>query len=339
MLSKKLTYGVLFAAGIAGVSFPALSAELNVYSHRQSFLINPFLKAFEKEAGVKVNVVFAAKGLVQRLLAEGARSPADVVLTVDIARLSAYVEKDLFAPVSSPKLMKNIPAHLRDRKNRWFGLSTRARIVAVSKDRVKEGEIKRIEDLADPKWKGRICTRPGSHVYNRALLASLVAAHGEQKAEAWARGLVANLARRPQGNDRAQAKAIYEGVCDVAVMNSYYYGNMKNSKKAAQRKWADAMRIVFTNQGDRGNHVNISGGGVAKHSRNKALAVKLLEFLTEQKAQKLYGEINFEFPVNPATEPGAEVKSWGTFKQDRLPINKIAELTPVAQRIIDRVGW
>ena len=179
------------------------ATELNVYSHRQPFLINPFLKEFEKQTGTKINVVFASKGLVQRLLAEGSRSPADVVLTVDIGRLYAYADKNLFAQVLSEKLSKNIPAHLRDKNNRWFGLSKRARIIAISKDRVGVNEIKRIEDLAESKWKGRICSRPGSHVYNRALLASMIAAHGEEKAEIWARKLVSNFARRPQGNDRA----------------------------------------------------------------------------------------------------------------------------------------
>ncbi|MBK18205.1 MAG: iron ABC transporter substrate-binding protein [Rhodospirillaceae bacterium] len=335
-LINKTVVAVLLAVGLIA---PVAAAELNVYSHRQPFLINPFLKAFEKESGIKVNVVFASKGLVQRLLAEGARSPADVVLTVDIGRLYAYVDKNLFSAVTSEKLSKNIPAHLRDSGNRWFGLSKRARIVAISKDRVKPSEITQIEDLAKPKWKGRVCSRPGSHVYNRALLASVVAAKGEKAAEAWARGLVANLARRPQGNDRAQVKAIYEGVCDVAIINSYYFGKLKTSKIADQRGWAKGIQILFTNQKDRGNHVNISGGGVVKFSKNKKAAVKLLEFLTEQTAQTLYGEINFEFPINPKTESSAEVKSWGAFKEDQLRIEKIAELTPVAQRIIDRVGW
>jgi iron(III) transport system substrate-binding protein len=337
-----IKYLILIAALAILMGLPLRSAnanEINVYSHRQPFLINPFLKAFEKKTGIKVNVVFSSKGLVQRLLAEGPRSPADVVLTVDIGRLYAYVDKKLFAAISSKKLSSNIPPHLRDSGNRWFGLSKRARIVAIAKGRVKPSEIKRIEDLANPKWKGRICSRPGSHVYNRALLASLIAAHGEKEAEAWARGLVSNLARRPQGNDRAQVKAIYEGVCDIAIINSYYYGKLKTSKIAAQRGWADSMQIVFTNQSDRGNHVNISGGGVAKYSKNKGSAVKLLEFLTEQTAQTLYGKINYEFPINPKTVPSPEVKSWGSFKEDNLRIEKIAALTPIAQRIIDRVGW
>jgi iron(III) transport system substrate-binding protein len=340
--AKGLRLAALLAAAavvLAGPARPLHAAELNVYSHRQPVLINPVLKAFEKETGVKVNVVFSATGLVQRLLAEGARSPADVVLTVDIGRLYAYADKGLLAPVSSDLLTANIPARLRDRENRWFAFSKRARVLATARQRVGPDEIRRMEDLADPKWKGRICTRPGSHVYNRALMASMIAAHGEEAAEEWARGLVANLARRPQGNDRSQVKAIHEGVCDVAIINSYYYGKLKTSDVPEQRAWADSVRIVFTNQQGRGNHMNISGGGVARHSRNKALAVSLLEFLTKETAQKLYGEVNAEYPVNPRVAPSAEVRSWGSFLEDELPIGRIAELAPAAQRIIDRVGW
>ncbi|NDD08541.1 MAG: extracellular solute-binding protein [Rhodobacteraceae bacterium] len=240
-----------------------------------------------------------------------------------------------------PTLEKNIPAHLRSPENTWFALSKRSRILATSKDRVGAAEITRIEDLADPKWKGRICTRPGSHVYNRALMASIIAHHGSEAAEEWAKGLVANLARKPQGNDRAQVKAIYEGVCDVALINSYYYGNMKFSEDAEQRAWADAMNIVFPNQGenDRGAHINVSGGGVAIHSKNKEAAIKLLEFLSEATSQKLYGEVNYEYPVNPAVIVDGELASWGTFKEDQLPIQKIADLSREAQMMIDRVGW
>ena len=318
---------------------PSFSSELNIYSHRQPFLINPFLKAFEKETQTKINVVFASKGLVQRLQAEGARSPADLVLTVDIARLYAYADKKLFAAVKSKKLLRNIPEHLRDPGNRWFALSKRARVVAIAKKRVQANEIQRIEELSRPKWQGRICSRPGSHVYNRALLASLIAANGASEAQRWAQGLVKNLSRRPQGNDRAQVKAIFEGVCDVAIINSYYFGKLKKSDVISHREWAKSVRILFTNQKDRGNHINISGGGVAIHSKNKKLAVQFLEFLTEEKAQRLYGKINFEFPVNPRIKPVGEVRSWGAFKEDQIKIEKIATLAPMAQRIIDKVGW
>ena len=201
------------------------------------------------------------------------------------------------------------------------------------------GEITRIEDLADPKWKGRICTRPGSHVYNRALLASLVAHYGEAKAQSWAEGLVANLARRPQGNDRAQAKAIFSGECDVAIMNHYYYGKMLTSDEAEQREWAEAITLIFPNQQDRGAHINISGGGVAKYAPNKENAIKFLEFLVSDDAQRLYGDINYEYAVT-ATAPLSEaLEMWGNFKGDELPIEALSDNVVTAQMIIDRVGW
>ncbi len=327
------------AASLMTAAGPALASELNLYSHRQPFLIKPFLDAYTKKTGTKVNVVYASKGLAQRLEAEGERSPADVILTVDIARLSVYADKDLLSPVDSEILKKTIPAHQRDPDNRWFALSKRARIIAVAK-RAKDAQtITSYEDLADPKWRGRICTRIGSHVYNRALVASLIHHAGAEKAEAWTKGLIANLARRPQGNDRAQVKAIHEGVCDIAIINSYYFGAMKYSDKAEQRKWAEAVTLIFPNQDGRGSHINISGGGIAKHSKNKAEAQRFLEFLTTEEAQKLYESINFEYPVNASVPLTDELKSWGTFKEDDMPISRIAELAPQAQKVIDTAGW
>ena len=321
---------------------PYLNAkEINIYSHRQPFLINPFLDLFSQETGIKTNVVYSKKGLAQRLKAEGENSPADVILTVDIGRLYVYDDLDLLAPIDSKKLKNNIPNYLRSPDNTWFGLSKRARVIVVHNDKIAEGEITRIEDLANPKWKGKICSRPGSHVYNRGIMASVLAALGEEEAEKWAKAMVANFAKRPQGNDRAQVKAIHEGECEIALINNYYFGKLKFSEDPEQRKWVESVRLVFPNQaeGDRGAHVNISGGGIAKFSKNKEEAQKLLEFLTSEKAQKLYGEINFEYPANLKIEPGDELKSWGSFREDTLPIIKIAELAPDAQKIIDRVGW
>lgn len=315
--------------------------EINIYSHRQPFLINPFLELFTKETGIKTNVIYSKKGLAQRLQAEGENSPADIVLTVDIGRLYVYEDLGLLAPVKSKKLIKNIPAHLRSPNNSWFGLSKRARIIVVNKQNIQKGEITKIEDLSDIKWKGKICSRPGSHVYNRGIMASVIAAHGERKAEEWAKKMVRNFAKRPQGNDRAQVKAIYEGECDIALINNYYFGKLKFSNDEEQRKWIENVRIIFPNQGlnDRGAHINISGGGIAKHSKNKKDALALLEFLTNENSQKLYGEINFEYPVNPKVSPTDELIKWGNFREDKLSIIKIAELAPIAQKIIDRVGW
>ena len=319
----------------------SVAGEINIYSHRQPFLINPFLDFFTAETGITTNIIYSKKGLAERLQAEGENTPADIVLTVDIGRLYVYQDKELLAPINSSILEENIPQHLRSKDNTWFGLSKRARVIVIAKDRVNFEEIKRIEDLADSKWKGRICSRPGSHVYNRALMASIVAAHGEIKAENWVNGLVANFARRPQGNDRAQIKAIFEGQCDIAIINNYYFGKLKFSTDPQQRKWTKNLKLIFPNQaeGDRGSHINISGGGVVKFTKNKKDAIALLEFLTSQKAQELYGEINFEYPVNLNVVPSQELLSWGKFREDQLPIVKIAELAPLAQKLIDRSGW
>ena len=318
-----------------------IGAEVNIYSHRQPFLINPFLDKFTEETGIKTNVVYATKGLAQRLKAEGKNSPADVILTVDIGRLYIYDDLDLLAPINSNVLDKNIPQNLKSPENKWFALSKRSRVIVTSKDRVMEGQITKIEDLANQKWKGRICSRPGSHVYNRALMASLILSLGENAAEEWAKKFVANLSRRPQGNDRAQVKAIFEGQCDISIINNYYFGKLKYSEDTKQREWAKGVRLIFPNQGteDRGAHINISGGGVAKYSKNKKEAVALLEFLSKAQSQKMYGEINFEYPVNPNVETTEELKSWGSFKSDSLPIISIAQKAYDAQKIIDKVGW
>jgi len=331
---------ILLLILLSFLSFKNFAEEVNVYSYRQPILIDPFFEEFTSLTGIKVNVLHAKKGLLERLLAEGSDTPADIVLTVDIARLSQFIKEDVLQSIQSSTLIDNIPSHLRDSENRWFALSKRARIVAVSKNRVEEGAIQNIEDLADPRWKGKICTRVGSHDYNRSLLASIIVAHGEEAAENWAKGLVANLARKPEGNDRAQAKAIYEGVCDIAVMNTYYFGKMKfNKKNPEQKEWAKSINLVFTNQKDRGNHINVAGGGVIKYSKNKDNAIALLEFLTQPKAQELYFTINYEYPVNPKMSLSSELRSWGEFKEDQLPVEKLAELAPTAQKIIDRVGW
>ena len=319
----------------------AFAKEINIYSHRQPFLINPFLELFTEETGIKTNVVYSKKGLAQRLKAEGENSPADVILTVDIGRLYIYDDLNLLLPIESQKLTNNIPTYLRSPDSTWFGLSKRARVIVVNKNKIKEGDITRIEDLADSRWKGQICSRPGSHVYNRGIMASVLAAHGEEKAEEWAKKLVSNFAKRPQGNDRAQVKAIYEGECNIALINNYYFGKLKFSEDPEQRKWIENTKLIFLNQGegDRGAHVNISGGGIAKYSKNKKQGIALLEFLTSEKAQKLYGEINFEYPVNPKVLPSTELQKWGEFREDNLQIIKIAELGPLSQKIIDRVGW
>jgi iron(III) transport system substrate-binding protein len=317
-----------------------LAAELNVYSYRVPQLLQPFLDAYTAETGTQFNVVHAPKGLAQRLQSEGAGSPADVVLTVDISRIAELENMGLLSPLNSDVINQRVPAHLRDDGGTWTALSTRARVIVVSNTRVQEGEITRIEDLAKPEWKGRICSRKGSHVYNRALLASLVVHLGEEAAEDWAKAYVDNLAKRPQGNDRAQAKSIYAGECDVALMNTYYYGAMaNNTKNPEQQDWAKAIRMVFFNQDDRGQHINISAGGVVKTSPHQDEARAFLEWMTGPTAQRIYAEVNAEYPVNADVAPDPSVAAWGAFKADDVSIEAIGRASSTAQMIIDRTGW
>ena len=323
------------------ISNIANAKSLNIYSHRQPYLLKPFIEAYTKKTGIKLNLVYSSKGLAQRLAAEGANSPADLILTVDIARLYRYEDLNLLAKIDSKILNEKIPPYLRSKNNTWFGLSKRTRAIAISRERINSGQVLRYEDLADPKLKDKICSRPGSHVYNRALMASMIAAKGENDAEKWAKGLVSNLAKRPQGNDRSQLKSIYSGECDVAIINHYYYGKLTYSKNPDHRKWAKASIIVFPNQGnsDRGAHVNISGGGVVKFSKNKEIAINFLEFLVTDQAQVMYGDVNFEYPINNKSKLPKRLKALGTFKEDNLLIEKIAKLAPKAQEIIDKVYW
>ena len=318
----------------------ALAESLGIYTHRQPFLLEPILEAYTKKTGVEFQTVYAPKGLAARLKAEGERTEADLVLTVDISRIKELADTGLLAPLASDILNKHVPSYLRDANDRWTALSLRARIIAVSKERVGKQAISTIEDLASPKWQGRVCSRKGSHVYNRAVLASLIAHNGEEAAKNWTLGIVDNLARRPQGNDRAQAKAIYSGQCDVALMNTYYYGKMKFAKdQPEQQKWADSIEIAFFNQDGRGQHVNISAAGITQGSKRKELARAFLEWVTSEEAQQIYTKVNFEYPVNPNAQLSEEVASWGTFKMDMLPMNVIADNSPQAQRIINETGW
>ena len=327
----------LAVLAVAGVSTGNAADELNIYSYRQSFLTKPFIERFESQTGIDVNTVYIKKGMLQRLKSEGLNSPADLVMTADIARLQALADAELLQPVKSGVLDQNIPAQYHGEGGLWYGLTTRARVIYASKERVPQNEIKTYEDLANPKWRGRICTRSGYHIYQLSLLASIVANSSEAAAENWLRGLKGNLARKPQGNDRAQVKAIKEGACDLALGNTYYMGKMRNNPK--QRAWADAAYIVFPNQGDRGTHVNISGVAVTKSAKHKAAAIKFIEFLSSDEAQELYARQNFEYPVKKGIPWDPEVASWGRFEPDTKRLAEVAKLTTVAAKIVDRVRY
>jgi iron(III) transport system substrate-binding protein len=317
------------------------ASEVNIYSYRQAFLIEPLLEEFSKETGIQVNLVTGGSGLLERLEHEGRNSPADILLTAEIGPLYDATEKGLVSAVQSDELNASIPQHYRDPEGRWFGLTARSRIIYASKDRVADGEITRYEDLADPKWKGRICTRSGKHTYNLSLIASVVAHHDEAYAEQWLEGLKANLARKPQGNDRSQVKAVKEGVCDLALGNSYYFGKMlTNEKQPEQKEWAQSVNLVFPNQADRGAHMNISGAAVTQHAPNRDNAIKLIEFLASEKAQAIYAEVNSEFPVRPGTPNSALIEEYmGNFKGDEINLNELGPLRAVASRLVDKVGF
>ena len=317
----------------------ARAAEVNVYSYRQPFLIEPLLERFTKETGIKANVVFAPKGLIERLKREGKRSPADLLLTSDIGRLIAAADANVLQKVDSPALRANIPAQYRHSEGLWFGLTVRVRAVFASRERVPQGALSTYEDLADPRWKGRICTRSAQHVYNISLMASMIAHHGEAGASRWAKGLLDNLARKPQGNDRAQVRAIYSGECDIALVNTYYMGKMLEDPK--QVPWAESVYIYFPGQNGQGNgaHVNISGGGVTAAAPHRAEAIRLLEFLSSDWAQNAYAAQNHEYPVKPGVEPSPLVKSWGSYRADPLPLETVARQHPQAVRLYDQVGF
>ena len=327
----------LMALALASTAAPVLADEINVYSHRQPELIQPLVDAFTAETGITVNVAFVDKGMAERLVAEGDRSPADLVLTVDIARLTQVVEAGVTQPVQSDVLEANIPATLRDDADHWFGLTSRARIVYASKDRVAEGEITTYEDLADPKWKGRICVRSGTNDYNVALMAGVIAHHGEEAAKTWLEGVKANLARKPDGGDRDQVKAIAAGECDIAIGNTYYIGQMLNDPE--QKEAAESVRIEFpVFEGD-GVHVNISGVAMTKAAPNRENALKFMEWLSGDVAQKIYAETNHEYPVKPGVERSPLVQGWGEFTQDSKSLTELAALRPAALKLIEEVNF
>jgi len=336
--SHRIFLGALIAAG-AMTTPAAADADVNIYSYRQPFLIQPLLDAFTKKTGIKTNIIFAKKGLIERVVAEGANSPADLVLTVDIGRLDGAKVKGITQAVSSEELNANIPGKYRDPEGHWFGLTTRARIIYASKDRVTQPAIS-YEELADPKWKGRICTRSGQHVYTIGLIAAMIAHHGQADAEAWLTKLRDNLARTPNGNDRAQVKAIFAGECDIALGNSYYMGKMLTNKKNPEQKdWANSVRILFPNSAERGTHVNLSGVFLAKNAPNRDNAIKLMEFLSAAMAQELYAQVNYEYPVKDGVAASDFVSKWGDFKADDLPLADIAKNRKAASEMVDRVGF
>jgi iron(III) transport system substrate-binding protein len=344
MLQRSALYRSALALVTAAMTIPAglqpaaAVEEVNVYSYRQPTLIKPLFDAFTDSTGVKVNLVSGEKGLIERLQQEGANSPADLLITIDIGRLNDARLAGVTQAVKTDALLEGVAPQFRDPDGHWYGMTLRARLAYVSKDRVAAADApKTYEELADPKWRGRICTRSGSHDYQVALTAAYIAHHGKAAAETWLQGLKANLARKPQGNDRAQVKAIKEGVCDVSLGNSYYYGLMLENPD--QKPWADAVTPVFPAFTGHGTHVNLSGVSLTRAAPNRANAIKLMEYLISDEAQKLYAALNFEYPIVDGVDRAPFLVDMGTLKADDIPLSAIAEHRAEALKLIDTVAY
>jgi len=316
------------------------AAEVNIYSARKEELIKPLLDQFTKETGIDVNLVTGeADTLLKRLEVEGKNTPADILLTVDVARLTRAKELELFQAVDSEILEKGIPEHYRDNDRQWFGLSLRSRVIVYAPEHVKEEELNSYENLADSKWKNRLCVRSSSNAYNQSLVAAMIANDGVEKTEAWATALVKNFARNPKGGDRDQIKAVAAGVCDVALVNTYYLAGMLVSSQEDEVATAKKVKLFWPDQAGRGAHMNVSGAGVLKPAKHKKEAIQLLEYLVNDKSQHWYAEANHEYPINSNIESSAILKSWGKFKADNLNLSLLGKYNTEAVLLMDRAGW
>ncbi len=315
---------------------PAFAQSVNLYTTREPALLNPVLEAFTADTGIKVNAVFLKDGLQERIRAEGANSPADLMLLVDVGEINAAVDAGITQPLKSTTIEKVVPAQLRPDDN-WVTLTKRARIVVASKERVAQDAIT-YEELADPKWKGKFCIRAGQHPYNNAFFAAYVAHNGSDKAEGYLKALRANAARKPGGGDRDVARDIQSGLCDVAIINTYYIGLMSQAKNE-QKGWFDAIKPLKTTFANGGTHVNVSAVALAKNAPNKDNAVKLVDYMLGEKAQALYANGNFEFPVNAAVTDSAAVKLLGPVTPDKLPLSEVAKQRKSAADLVDKVGF
>jgi iron(III) transport system substrate-binding protein len=333
---------LLTAAALLTAMPSAASAdeEVNLYSARKEELIKPLLDRFTEQTGIKVNMVTdKAETLLKRLQSEGINSPADILVTVDAGNLYRAKEAGVTQPVESQVLVESIPETYRDPEGHWFGLSLRARPILYVEGKVDPSALSTYEDLASATWKGRICIRSSDNVYNQSMVASMIAVDGLEATEAWARGLVGNMARPPIGGDRDQIAAAAAGQCDVAIANTYYLAGMLTSGDPSQVTAAEAVRVFWPNQDGRGTHVNVSGIAMTHSAKNKAAAAKLMEFLVSPESQAWYAEVNGEYPVRPDAEISELLLSWGEFKADDLPLSKLGELGPEAVRLMDRAGW
>lgn len=314
--------------------------QVNLYTARHYGTDDAFYAAFKAATGITVNRVEAgADALIQRISAEGANSPVDVFITVDAGNLERARATNLFQPVNSEAIRARVPAHLRDPDGNWFGFTTRARVIMYHKDRVRPEQLSTYEDLADPKWKGKVLIRSSTNIYNQSLTGSVLAARGEAATEVWARGIAANLARAPRGGDTDQFRAAFAGEGDLAISNTYYLGNLLRENKPEDQPLLQKMGVFFPNQSDRGAHVNLSGAGMARHAKNKDAALAFLEYLSSDAAQRHFAETNSEYPVVATVPAPQRIAAWGSFKQDQLNAATYAKNNAAALQIMDRAGW
>ncbi len=342
LLSRRVALALgIAAAGLLTLPGQALAqGDLNIYSSRHYDTDEALYANFTKATGIKINRLEAREEeLMQRMKAEGDKSPADVLITVDAGRLYRAQSMDLLQPANSALLDKVIPAHLREPTGLWYGFSKRARVFVVNKARVAPGSLNTYEDLADPKWKGKVLIRSSTNIYNMSLTGAMIASQGEEKTEAWARGLVANLARAPKGGDTDQIKAVAAGEGDIAVSNTYYFARMLASEKPEDKEIVAKLAVIFPNQNDRGTHVNISGAGVAKYAPNKANAVKFLEYLASAEAQGYFARGNYEFPVIGGVALHPVIQRWAEFKEDNVNAATFGKNNEAALKLMDRAGW
>lgn len=331
----------LFTLLLLVVLSPFLQAqEVNIYSAREENLIKPILDRFSAETGIKVNLITGgADELITRIEREGINSPADVLLTVDVGRLHRAKEQGILRSIDSDLLEQRIPAHYRDSENQWFAMSLRSRVIMYSKERVNPADLSTYAALADPRWRGKVCVRSSSNIYNQSLVASMISHQGVEATEAWARGLVANFGRPPQGGDRDQISAIVAGQCDLALVNTYYLAGMLASTTGDDRNTAMQVGVFWPDQMGNGAHVNVSGAGVTTNAPNAEAAVRLLEFLVSDESQAWYGEANNEFPIRADIDVSETLRSWGSFKADKIALEELGIHNAEAVRLMDRAGW
>ncbi len=313
---------------------------MNVYSARKEALIKPLLDKFTQQTGITVNLVTGkADNLITRLKSEGKYSPADLLVTTDVGRLYRAKEQHLTQVIGSSNNINSVPVNLRDEQGHWVGLSLRARPLMISPERVAANSVANLEDLTDPKWKGRICIRSSSNIYNQSMVASLIEQLGEVKTQKWLDGFVKNFARPPQGGDRDQIKAVAAGQCDVAIANTYYLAGMLTSDDQEQVAQAKKVKVVWPNQSDRGAHINISGVAMAKNAPNKNAASQLIDFMLTEESQQWYANTNHEYPILTNVEWSEVLQSFGKFKSEKVALSKLGELNSKAVKLMDRAGW